>query len=191
MSEDKAKLSLSKLVVPLLKGVTYRESGETHWQELLAFQGPVREYVSVLGLELVVDEAEGYAFLKSRENLEEDEAVPRLISRRPLSYGVSLLLALLRRKLVEFDATGGSTRLILHRDDIFEMMRVFLPVGSNEARQRDKVESDLDKVVKLGFMRKMRGREDNYEVRRVLKAFIDAQWLSDLEQNMMEYREEE
>lgn len=191
MNDEAPRVSLSHQVIPLLKGVIYRESSETHWQELLAIQAAVREYVTVLGLELIIDEAEGYAFLKSREFSEEDQAVPRLISRRPLSYGVSLLLALLRRKLVEFDALGGSTRLILHRDDIFEMMRVFLPLGSNEARQRDKVEADLEKVVKLGFLRKMRGREDNYEVRRVLKAFVDAQWLSDLEQTMLEYREEE
>ena len=184
MSDDTETYSLSKAVIPLLKGVAYREAGETQWQELLALQTQVRGYVSVMGLELVIDEAEGYAFLKSREYHEDEEALPRLISRRPLSYRVSLLLALLRKRLVEFDATGGSTRLILDQEELFRMMSVFLPPGSNEVRRRDKVESDVEKVVKLGFLRKLRGQDDHYEVRRVIKAFVDAQWLSNLEQSM-------
>lgn len=182
MMEDQTQLS--QLVVPLLKGVVYRERGEAEWQALVLLQGRIIDYVAVLGLELVVDEAEGYAFLKSKELTEDDPKIPRLIARHPLSYGVSLMLALLRKKLVEFDATGGDTRLILSRHEIHEMMRVFLPPGTNEARERDKVDSDLDKVVKLGFCRKLRGQDDQFEVRRVLKAFVDAQWLSELEQTM-------
>jgi hypothetical protein len=95
----------------------------------------VRDYVAVLNLELVLDEAEGYAFLRSRPEPEEgDAALPRLVARRPLSFPVSLLLALLRKKLAEFDASGGDTRLVLSRDEVVELMRVFLPEGSNEAR---------------------------------------------------------
>jgi len=33
--------------------------------------------------------------------------LPRLVQRRALSFPVSLLLALLRKKLAEFDAGGG------------------------------------------------------------------------------------
>ena len=174
---------LSQVVVPLLKGVLYRGQSETGWQALLGLQSQVRDYLTVLGLELIIDEAEGYAFLRSRPDDEESE-IPRLVSRRPLSYGVSLMLALLRRKLVEFDASGGGTRLILHREDILEMMSVFSASSTNEVRARDKITQDLEKVVKLGFCRKLRGQDDQYEVSRVIKAFVDAQWLSQLQQRM-------
>ncbi len=62
----------------------------------------------------MLDEAEGYAFLRSRQDEDEDAqaVMPRLVVRRQLSYPVSLLLALLRKKLAEFDAGGGDTRLI-------------------------------------------------------------------------------
>ena len=43
----------------------------------------VRDYVAVLGLDLILDESEGYAFLKSRED--PDGTLPRLIPRRPLT----------------------------------------------------------------------------------------------------------
>ena len=52
---------------------------------------------------------------------EEDGKLPRLIPRRALSFHVSLLLALLRKKLAEFDASGAETRLILTRDQLVEM----------------------------------------------------------------------
>jgi hypothetical protein len=104
---------LSTLVVGLLKGVIYREGDERLWGSLLNLQARVRDYVAVLSLDLVLDEAEGYAFLRSRPEPADDEAapkLPRLIARRPLSFPVSLLLALLRKKLVEADAWPDSSR---------------------------------------------------------------------------------
>ncbi len=53
---------LTSLVVPLMKGVLYREDDAAQWAALLQLQARVRDYVAVLALELVVDEAEGYAF---------------------------------------------------------------------------------------------------------------------------------
>jgi hypothetical protein len=92
-------------------------------------QARVRDYVAVLALELVLDEAEGYAFcvLAPEPDDEGRAQVAAPGARRPLSFQVSLLLALLRKKLAEFDASGGDTRLILSRDAVVELVRVFLP----------------------------------------------------------------
>ena len=57
---------LSVLLITLLKGVLYRDADERRWAALLNLQARVRDSVAVLNLELVLDEAEGYAFLKSR-----------------------------------------------------------------------------------------------------------------------------
>lgn len=178
---------LSSLLIGLLKGVQYREQDERQWAALLNLQARVRDYVAVLNLDLVLDEAEGYAFLKSRpEPAEDDPAprLPRLVARRPLSFPVSLLLALLRKKLAEFDAGGGDTRLVLSRDEIVELVRVFLPDGPNEAKLIDQIEATINKVAELGFLHKLKpasggaAGQANYEVRRILKAFVDAQWLA-------------
>ncbi|TSE30587.1 DUF4194 domain-containing protein [Tepidimonas taiwanensis] len=188
---------LSRLMVLLLKGVLYREDDERLWASLLDLQARVREQAAVLLLELMLDEAEGYAFLKSRPDLDEGDGasrLPRLIARRPLSYPVSLMLALLRKRLAEFDASGGGTRLVLSRDDIAELMRVFLPDGPNEARLIDQVDATIAKVVELGFLRRLKpaagGAHDRglYEVRRILKAFVDAQWLADFDARLEAYR---
>lgn len=190
---------LTSLVVPLLKGVLYREDDVTEWTALLQLQARVRDYVAVLALDLVVDEAEGYAFLRGQPQPDEGVAKqPRLVRRQPLSFQVSLLLALLRKKLAEFDASGGGTRLILTRSAVVELVRVFLPVGSNESRLMDQIETQLNKVIELGFVRKLKATADGvsgratqepaYEVRRILKAFVDAQWLADFDQRLAAYQ---
>lgn len=82
----------------------------------------MRDYVAVLNLELVIDESEGYAFLRNRPETGDDHSkphqqhLPRLIAHRPLSFPVSLLLALLRKKLAEFDA-----RLAVYQSALAEM----------------------------------------------------------------------
>lgn len=200
-SDGRTAHELSAVVVPLLKGVIYRETDASLWHGVRALAPRIRDYVGVMGLDLALDEAEGYAFLRSRQTPEhaadDDAAEPqrRLIARRQLSFPVSLLLALLRKKLAEFDAGGDATRLILSRDQIVEILRVFLPVGSNEVRLIDQIDAHLNKIVDLGFLRRLKpgagtsaGQACAFEVRRILKAFVDAQWLADFDARLAAYQ---
>ncbi len=180
--------SLPQVLIPLLKGVVYAEADPPRWQKLQDLQARIREVVALMGLELIVDEAEGHAFLRQREPAEGEDPLPRLVSRRPLSFPVSLLLALLRRRLLEFDQHGGDTRLVLHRDEIAEMVRVFLPESSNEAKLLDRLDRDLKRIEELGFLRRLKGQENLFEVQRILKSFIDAQWLGEFEERLAAYR---
>jgi len=198
--------NLSVLLITLFKNVVYREDDTSRWNQLLTQQSSVRDYVEVLGLELILDEAEGYAFLRSRRMESNDSAesgnsidsaitpdtLPRLVARRPLSFPVSLLLALLRKKLAEFDAGGGDTRLILSREDILELIRVFMPDTSNEAKLTDQLDRHINKIIELGFLRKLNASQPSgpphYEVRRIIKSFVDAQWLADLNKRLEDYQ---
>ena len=179
---------LSVAVTQLMKGAVYRDTHDRAWNHLLQLQSQVRDHVAVLGLQVVIDEAEGYAFLRQRPADEDEERqLPRLIPRRALSFHVSLLLALLRKKLAEFDARGGETRLMLTRAQIAEMLRVFMPATSNEARLLDRIDEHIGKAEQLGFLRQAKSGEQVYEVRRILKAFVDGQWLADLDVKLAEY----
>jgi hypothetical protein len=177
---------LPGVVTKLFKGVVYAESDEKTWQSLLGLASHVRDYVAVLGLDLILDESEGYAFLKSRED--PDGTLPRLIPRRPLTFNVSLLLALLRGRMLEFDTNSSELRLIMTEQDIADMVSVFLPESSNEARILDQLGTNIKKVVELGFLRKLRGQVGTYEVARILKAYVDAQWLEEFEARLADYR---
>jgi hypothetical protein len=180
--------ALSVVVVALMKGIADRESDPVLWQSLIGIQARVRDYVACLGLDLALDEAEGFAYLRQRPAEEGAPELPRLVPRRQLGYQVSLMLALLRKKLAEFDATSGEARLILGRDDIVEMMRVFLAETANQVRLNDNIGANINRVVDMGFLRRLRGTNDRFEVRRILKAFVDAQWLADFDQRLAAYQ---
>jgi Domain of unknown function (DUF4194) len=188
MTDANARPALSPVLISLMKGVLYSESEPLLWQSLLELQARVRDYVSAIGLELILDEAEGYGYLRQKER-DDSERGPRLIIRRQLSYPVSLLLVLLRKRLAEFDAGSGDARLIVDRPQILELARLFLPETTNEARLFDRLDASIERLVDLGFLRRLHGSADRYEVRRVLKAFIDAQWLSEFSARLAEYRE--
>lgn len=180
---------LSGPLIALMKGVVYRDADPPLWQALLQLQSQVRDHVAVLGLELMLDESEGYAYLRQRVAAEGEAEVPRLIPRRQLAYHASLLLVALRKRLAEFDAKSGDTRLVLTEGDLVDLVRVLLPATSNEAQFRDRMLVHVNKLVDLGFLRRLRGREDQYEVQRILKAFVDAQWLGDFEERLRAYVE--
>lgn len=183
------RMQLGPPLIALFRGVVYADSQPHNWQQLLRLQARVRDYVGVLGLELMLDEAEGYAYLRQRPRDEEvDDDLPRLVPRRQLGYPVSLLLALLRRKLAEHDAAGGDTRLILDRDAIVDTIRMFLPETGDETRLVQRIDAHINKAVDLGFLRRLRGEQDRYEIKRILKTFVDAQWLSELDERLAEYR---
>ncbi len=187
--------SLSPVLIALFKGVVYREETPDLWQELRRRESRIRDYVSLLGLELMIHENEGFSFLKNREPDEDEEALPRLIPRHRLSYPVSLTLALLRRRMAEHDALGGEERLILDTDEVVELVRTFLPESSTEARIVDRIQSILKKTADLGYITFLDSRRDKLEVKRIITAFVDAQWLNEFDQRLAEYaahaREEE
>lgn len=187
-TENDVVPELSPVLIALFRGVLYRDQQEALWQELLSLQGRVIDYVRVLGLDLFLDEAEGYAYLGQRPETPGDENLPRLVPRRQLSFPVSLLLALLRKKLAEHDASGGDPRLIISLEQIVETLRLFLPDTANEAKLTDRIKGDINKVVQLGFLRRLRGQPDLFEVRRILQSFVDAQWLGEFEQRLAAYR---
>lgn len=191
--EEQARLS--DVLVALLKGVIYRdEDRHGRWKTVLLRQSVISWYVEFLGLELMVDEAEGYAYLRNRARDDEDMKegdlpVPRLMPRHQLSYLASLLLALLRKELNEFDAREGETKLVLSVEQMLDRIRTFLPETTNEAGLRNHVTRAIDRIERLGFLRSMKNQENAYEVRRIIKAYVDAQWLADFDERLDEYRD--
>lgn len=182
--EDAERLTAA--AVALMRGVVDRDSAERTWHDVLHTQRALRDHVAVLALELVIDESEGYAYLRSRPQ-DPENPQPRLVPRHRLSFPVSLLLAVLRKALAEFDASAVEGKLVVTRDRLVDELRPFRPATSNDARLVDEIDRSLRKVVELGFVRPLSGEAGAYEVRRILKAFIDAQWLGEFDARLAEY----
>jgi hypothetical protein len=174
--------------VSLMRGVVDRESAERVWVDVLRLQNQLRDHVAVLGLDLVLDEAEGYAYLRSKPE-DPDQPIPRLVPRHRLSFMTSLLLALLRKALAEFDASAGEGRLVVTRQRLVDEMRTFRPATTNDAKLVDEVDRAIRRATDLGFVRVLPKEPGAFEVRRILKAFVDAQWLGEFDSRLAEYAE--
>ncbi len=176
-------------IIILLKGIFYKDENEKAWAELIENSfAKIKEYFEVIGLDILVDESEGYAYLKNIEYEEENEIVPRLIQKRELSYKVSLLCVLLRKEIVDFDMQNESTRVVISKEDIQKELLLYLPQNYNEVKVFKDIDSTIKKVEELGFLKKLKNQEDNYEIKRSLKAFVDASWLKNFDEKLKEYK---
>ncbi len=179
--------ALTPVLVQLLKGVVYQDTHTHLWQQLFDLESRLRDQLNVLGLELYLDEDEGFAFVKQKSAAQDEAEIPRLVVRRALSYPVSLLCVLLRKRMAEADHRGGDLKLVVSRQDIHNDMQVFFSGQSNEARFADQLDGHIEKVVKVGFLKRLK-EEDHFEVRRIIKALVDGDWLADLEEKLSVYK---
>lgn len=184
MSDERA---VASAIIRLMQGVIYREADEDTWRTLERAGASVRDHFEAIGVDVVIDEDEGYAYLRSKPDEDGEEPLPRLVRRRSLTYPVSLLLVLLRKRLVEFETAGGEGRLVLTTEQITEMLRLFQSESTNDARIVDNAETTIKKAAELGFLHLLRGQSDHWEVRRILKAYVDAQTLADFASKLREY----
>lgn len=182
--------AVAESAIRLMQGVVYEESDPETWSALLNHRPHVRDHFDTIGVDVVIDDAEGYAYLRSQEPDDGEEPLPRLVKRRSLPYYDSLLLVLLRKRMVEFESRGDEGRLVVHRSEITEMMRIFLGDSSDEARTESRIDTSISRISDLGFLRPLRGQQGTWEVRRIVKAYVDAQTLHDFSAKLQEYAAE-
>jgi uncharacterized protein DUF4194 len=189
-TKTNADRQLSAVLVHLLKGILYRDIHTQLWQGLLQQESSIKDQLKILGLNINLDEEEGYAFVVQQIAEDDQPEIPRLVARRALNYPVSLLCVLLRKRLAESDHQGGDVKLVVNRQDLHNDMCVFFSDQSNEARFADQLNGHIEKVVKLGFLKSMK-EKDHFEVRRIIKSLVDGDWLADVNEKLAVYRQHE
>lgn len=175
-------------LIALLKGVVY-DHQKNVWANLVEYESDVRKYFSTIGLELWLDKSEGYAYLRQID-FEEEVEVPRLSERRQLDFFVSILCLVLRKYLLENDAQGGTVRAIIPLQEIVKRVKLLMPVVPDEAKQQDKIIATINKVIDIGFLRKVEDNTDNYEIHRIIKGFIKADEIDDALERLENYAAE-
>ncbi|MCL4301972.1 MAG: DUF4194 domain-containing protein [Anaerolineae bacterium] len=179
------------VIIKLLQDVLYQED-TANWDLLLRYVTPIREYFGKIGLEVQLYEAEGYAYLHQPDgDTHEEERLPRLVRRDKLTYDVTLLGVLLREKLLQFETSGSnSPRLVLSKDEIREMIRLFFKERTDEVRLWRDFDTAINRMVELGFLKRLTGAENNlFEVRRILKAKFSTDTLVEIKQKLQTYVE--
>lgn len=170
----------------LLQAPLYREEAPL-WDALLQARGDVTHYFRELGQDLVVDEAEGYAYIRQREPVDQ-ERIPRLAQRRRLGYEATLLLVCLRAELDRFERSPGeSTTLVLTRNYLRDMASDFLRQTDDEKRDRRSLDGAIERLHALGFLRSFGGDDERFEVRRIIKARLGPEQLEVIKQRLLQH----
>ncbi|HEY6900254.1 MAG TPA: DUF4194 domain-containing protein, partial [Puia sp.] len=120
MATDKQPiLPYTPVFIKLLKGpIEYLE--KTAWESLLQYQTELTRFLQQMGLVLVLEKEDGYAYLE-QTRLDEEDNVAGWVRRIQLGYEESILLVLLRDMMAEFEVGEAATReLIKKRREIKE-----------------------------------------------------------------------
>jgi hypothetical protein len=168
--------------VRLLQDAIYSDDTEL-WATLLRYRSPqIENYFQEIGLELVVHEEDGFAYLKQADQ-EDGAAIPRLFRRDKLTKGVAIVGVVLRERLLQFDEkVHDESRLIVAKDEIVQMVAPFFPETNDEIRADKRIEVAINKAEEMGLLRKMSAGEggERYEVRRIIKSRFPAETLKAL-----------
>ncbi len=167
-------LPYAKTIVQLLKGPVYSDEQDT-WYNLLKYRIEITQHFSGLGIETLVQEEDGYAFIRQIE-LDDKGSTIGLVSRRPLTYEVSLLCVLLRKLLDDFEVTNTENkRFYLKRKQLRAELETFFKEKSNKVKLLKDLDSYINQVLDLGYLKVTESddqyrEEDTFEVRTILKA---------------------
>lgn len=173
--------------VRLFQGVIYSDDPKA-WDIVLRSRTVLETYFARLALLLVVDEPEGYAYLRQWHDNEYPagyEDVPRLVRRNALGYSPTLLCVLLRDELRRFEEDDlHNERCVVETAALFDQWRVFFPAGQDEVRQQKEFVSVLRKVEELGFIRTFAENPESWEIRWILKARLPVTELEALKERL-------
>lgn len=179
----------SKAIVKLLKGIV--EYNDPAWNDILQYQADIQSYLGVIGLELIVKKDEGFAFV--RQAMLDDGKTINLATRRQLGFEISVILIVLRNMLYEFEMNPTDSQAdekYVTTTQIKEEVEMFLPVGFNQVKFKQDLDSNISKVIDMGFLaevKKLETDETLYRIHRIIKEKVTLDDLAEFKQKLKEY----
>ena len=188
MNEIKNIQPYSRAIVRLLKGTVERNNSV--WDDIITYQIEIQNYISVIGLELIVKKDEGFSFVKQVE-LDEGNTL-NLVSRRQIGFEISIVLVVLRQILEDFDSNPTETQSFdkfITNAEIKDEVELFLPEKFNRVKFIKELDNYVKKVVELGFLveTKRNDIEVRYKIHRIIKEKITLDDLQEFKTKLQEY----
>ena len=185
MSEQKP---YSKAIILLLKKTV--EKGSPVWEDIISYQVEIQDYLAVIGLELILKKDEGFAFVK--QIVFDDDTTLNLVSRRQLGFEVSIVVIVLRQLLEDYDNNPIETQSadrIITSNEIKDEVLLFLPQDYNRVKLEKDLDTYIQKVVDLGFLKEVKrnGDEVRYKIHRIIKEKVTLEDLDAFKKKLEEY----
>lgn len=181
----------SKAVVRLLKGTVNKK--DSIWGDVILYKKEIADYINIIGLELIIQEEDGYAFVK-QFIIDEDDNTLGLVNRRSIGFEVSVVLVILRQMLEEFESNPveiqSTTRYILKEDLKAEIER-FLPKKYNTVQFLKELDSHINKIVDLKYLKEVseNDEEPKYIIHKIIKDKVSLDVLNDFKNKLEAYVE--
>nr|WP_246848996.1 DUF4194 domain-containing protein [Aquimarina sp. U1-2] len=189
MSSNLKEYSLA--IVRLLKGTV--NSDDKVWDDVLLYRKPIQEYVNVIGLELIIKENDGYAFLKQFP-IDDDDNTIGLVSRKQVGFETSVLLVVLRQILEDFETNPldftGSEKFI-DNEELINQIELFLPEKYDKVGYLKKLEDYIKRIEKLGYIKRVDSDDLNtrYRIHKIIKEKVNIDALEEFKKKLNEYVE--
>ena len=180
----------SKAIVKLLKGAIERNSNV--WDDVVNYQTEIQDYISQIGLELIVKKEEGFAFIKQFEDSEGNTL--GLVARRQIGFEISIVLVVLRQSLEEFDSNPTQFQVsekFITDSEIKEEVELFLPEKFNRVKFLKELDGYIKKIVELGYLREVNRKENEikYQIQRIIKEKVTLDILQEFKIKLQGYVE--
>jgi hypothetical protein len=185
-------LPYTPVFIKLLKGsVEYLE--KSAWERLMQYKSELTAFLQQLGLTLVLDEQDGYAYVKHNQADEDDNKIS-WIQRRALTYEESVMLLLLREMMAEFEIGEVTTReLIRKRREIKEYAEMFFKENASRVKFLKEIDRLIDRAEENGFLDKTEEHdiadEQKFRIKKIIKAKVSSEDLDVFYQQLVKYKE--
>ena len=180
------------VIIKLLQGPVYADD-KNIWRELQAWSSAIQEYFGKIGMTLEIAEQDGFARIMQPEAGENDETpLPRLMRKQSLTYEATLLAVILREGLEEFDIKSDGTKFYLTQKEIKERIELFYKEQSNKSKLWKDLSRPITSLLNIGVLKLNRedaANKDNnqYEIKRIIKAFISNDKLEEIKNKLSNY----
>lgn len=173
----------------LMQGPVYEED-KSYWKDLLGWQTELSKYLQQTGLQLVINEGDGFARIVQPDAEEtNDKPLPRLMRKTRLTYEATLLCIVLREALDEFDIQGNGTRLFMTQREIKERLALFFKERHNKSKLLKDLNKPINSLLNVGVLKVTREDAANkelhqYEVKRIIKALVNNEKLEEIKSKL-------
>ncbi|HWV64766.1 DUF4194 domain-containing protein [Chitinophaga sp.] len=173
----------------LMQGPVYEED-KSYWKDLLGWQTELSKYLQQTGLQLVINESDGFARIVQPETDDTtDKPLPRLMRKTRLTYEATLLCIVLREALDEFDIQGNGTRLFMTQKEIKERLALFFKERHNKSKLLKDLNKPINSLLNVGVLKTTREDAANkelhqYEVKRIIKALVNNEKLEEIKSKL-------
>lgn len=180
------------VIIKLLQGPVYADD-KNIWRELQAWSSAIQEYFGKIGMTLEIAEQDGFARIIQPEASESDETpLPRLMRKQSLTYEATLLAVILREGLEEFDIKSDGTKFYLTQKEIKERIELFYKEQPNKSKLWKDLSKPITSLLYIGILKLNRedaANKDNnqYEIKRIIKAFISNDKLEEIKNKLSNY----